>query len=256
VLPQPTDEVLSSIYTENYFLGSEDERARDRVANIKRATAGLYLNVIKQFVDAQKPHMLEIGCGSGDFLVEARDRGFTVEGIEYSEHAAAAANGRLGGQSVVVGSPDTVTLPTESYDVIAAFDVIEHVRDPKQSIHRIHSLLKPTGLAAIVTPSLDSWSRHLLGRYWMEYKPEHLTYFSRKSLRRLLENAGFTKVDFVPNYKVLTYDYISRHFDRFPVPVVSTITRAVRTVIPEVLAHRKVTVVASGTMALASKGAF
>ena len=238
----------------NYFLGSEDESAKEMVANLKRDTARLYLDVILPFVGEAGSRILEVGCGSGDFLVEARKRGLSVQGIEFSEHAAAVANERLGETAVLVGSPETVTLPANSYDVLAAFDVIEHLRDPKMSIDWMYLLLKRGGVAAIVTPSLDSWSRRLLGRHWMEYKPEHITYFSQKSLRRLLENAGFSSIQFVPNYKVLTYDYIARHFDRFQVPVVSAATRVVRTLMPDAFANRKWKLVASGTMAIARKG--
>ena len=253
VFPQPSDEVLSSIYTESYFIGSEDEKTAQMVADIKRATANLYLDVVTRVMNGQTSRLLEIGCGSGDFLIEASRRGFTVEGIEYSEHAAAVANSRLGEKPVVVGTPDTVEISPATYDIVAAFDVIEHLRDPKTSIEKFRLVLKPGGLIAIVTPSLDSWSRQLLGRHWMEYKREHITYFSERSLRRLLESAGFSSIEFVPNYKVLTYDYIARHFDHFPVPVLSTITHAVRRAIPEALANRKWELVASGMMAIARK---
>jgi len=252
--PQPTDTELASIYTSSYFLGSESESAARQVAQMKRATAKLYLDAIAQFIDVQRPRLLELGCGSGDFLVEAQHRGFGAEGLEYSEHAAQVANSRLGRNAVLVGSVDTADLPSQGYDVVAGFDVIEHVRSPKHSVRSIYSLLKPRGIVAIVTPSLDSWSRRVLGRHWMEYKPEHITYLSRKSLRRLLEGAGFMEFHFVPNYKVLTFDYIVRHFDRFPVPVVSPLLRMIRKLLPAALANRSFRIVASGTMAIARRG--
>ena len=80
------------------------------------------------------------------------------------------ANTRLGCSVVRVGSPEKKSLPTNEYDVIGAFDVIEHLRDPRQSLSDLHAALKSGGLLAVVTPLLDSWSRHLLGRHWMEYK--------------------------------------------------------------------------------------
>ena len=63
VMPQPTDEALSLIYNENYFLGSESESGKQMVADTKRATANLYLDVITQFVDPRRCDLLEIGCG-------------------------------------------------------------------------------------------------------------------------------------------------------------------------------------------------
>ena len=253
LFPQPTDETLSSIYSSEYFLGSNDKQAALRQGLLKRATAKLYLDALRPFIRKATPRLLEIGCGSGDFLIEAQSCGFEVEGLEYSEHAAADANARLGRQAVRVGSPEARCLPESTYDIIGAFDVIEHLRNPKRSLEYLHTALKPGGLIAIVTPSLDSWSRQLLGRHWMEYKTEHLTYFGRKSLVQLLETAGFKNVRFFSNYKTLSFDYISAHFDRFRVPVASPVLRVLRKALPAALAYRPIKVVASGVMALAEK---
>jgi len=253
LFPQPADDTLSSIYSNSYFLGSKDPESIQRQDVLKRATAKLYLDAIAPFVRAPKPKLLEIGCGSGDFLMEAKSRGFEVEGLEYSEHAASDANTRLCGPAVRVGSPEKKCLPTNEYDVIGAFDVIEHLRDPKQSLDYLYAALKPGGLLAIVTPSLNSWSRHVLGRYWMEYKTEHLTYFSRRSLTQLFQATGFDAVQFFPNYKVLSLDYVSSHFDRFRVPLASPLVHLLRRALPERLAHRPTKIVASGITAIAQK---
>lgn len=251
--PQPTDARLAEIYSSEYFLGSEGPEAARRVTELKRATAGLYLDIIRPLVKAASPKLLEIGCGSGDFLCEAQSRGFEVEGLEYSPHAAAVANARLSRDVVRTGSLEEIALPSNAYDVAAAFDVIEHVRNPGYFLRRLHAALAPGGAVIIVTPSLDSWSRRLLGRYWMEYKTEHLTYFSRKALRHMLEQSGFSDVKFVSNYKVLSIDYVYRHFEKFTVPLLTPVVRLVRRVLPEGIAHRRLKIVASGTMALARK---
>ena len=253
VHPQPSDQTLASIYSENYFLGSEDERATARVVELKRATATLYMDMIVPRLRNVQRRLLEIGCGSGDFLMEAQSRGFDVEGLEYSEHATEVANARLSRPAVRTGSLETVQLVANRYDVIVAFDVVEHVRDPIYTLERLYSALLPGGVVAIVTPSLDSWSRRVLGKYWMEYKTEHLTYFGLKSLRRLLEKTGFAEIEFTSNYKILSLDYIGRHFDRFRVPIVSGVLRRILNVLPSGLLHRKLKVVASGTMAFAAK---
>jgi SAM-dependent methyltransferase len=253
LFPQPTDDTLSSIYSSSYFLGANSPESIRRQAALKRATAKLYLDIIAPFVQARNPKLLEIGCGSGDFLMEAESRGFEVEGLEYSEHAAAGANLRLSRQVVRVGSPERKYLPPDQYDVIGAFDVIEHLRNPMQSLSDLHGALKSGGLLAIVTPSLNSWSRRLLGRYWMEYKTEHLTYFNRRCLKQLFEKTGFTNIQFFPNYKVLSFDYVAAHFERFPVPILSPFVHILRSVLPAGLAHRPTRIVASGVTALAQK---
>jgi len=251
--PQPTDERLAAIYSSEYFLGSKSARALENQRSLKSATALLYLNVLKPFL---KPNarLLEIGCGHGEFLVEAQSHGYHVEGLEYSAHAAGEANSRLGHAAVRVGSPEVDCLTASAYSLIAAFDVIEHLRRPRQTLEHLYTALEPGGIIAVVTPSLDSWSRHLFGRYWMEYKTEHLTYFSRKSLMHLLDRIGFTDIRFVPNYKTLNLEYVSAHFERFPVPVATPVMRLLHRLLPAKLATKPVTVVASGVMALGRKG--
>lgn len=251
--PQPSEQKLASIYSSNYFLGSKDALSLDNQRALKQATARLYLDGLAPFLRRAGLRLLEVGCGHGEFLLEAQSRGFEVEGLEYSTHAAAEANLRLGRDTVHVGSPEVDCLPASTYDVIAAFDVIEHLRRPKQSLEYLHAALKPGGLIAIVTPSLDSWSRHLLGRYWMEYKTEHLTYFSRKSLASLLKTIGFADITFASNYKTLNLEYVSAHFDRFPVPVATSIVRLLHRALPAKLVRRPVNIVASGVMAVARK---
>lgn len=253
--PQPSDETLASIYSRDYFIGSEDERAANRVTELKGATAKLYLDAIARRTRPVGPRLLDVGCGSGDFLIEAQTRGFDVEGLEYSEHSTDVANARLSYKAVQTGSLETIRLPASSYHVITAFDVLEHVRNPAYALECLHSAMTPGGVLVIVTPSLDSWSRRLLGRYWMEYKTEHLTYFGRKSLSRLLERIGFTAIEFISNYKILSLDYIGQHFQRFPTPLVSPVVRFVLAILPAKLAHRKIRIIASGTMAFARKSA-
>jgi SAM-dependent methyltransferase len=253
--PQPTDERLSAIYSSNYFLGSRDYRSLDNQRRLKRATARLYLNALARYLHEPHPRVIEIGCGHGEFLIEAQSRGYHVDGLEYSGHAAAEANRQLGFDAVRVGSPEANVLSRAAYDLVAAFDVIEHLRQPKQSLGYMHAALKPGGIIAIVTPSLDSWSRRLLGRYWMEYKTEHLTYFSHKSLGRLLSDIGFSNIQFSPNYKTLNLEYVAAHFARFPVPILTPFVRWVRRITPSKLAYKPVNIVASGLMAIARKPA-
>lgn len=250
--PQPGDSTLASIYSSDYFLGSKDAQSLQNQQCLKRATARLYLDALAPFLAPDRPRLLEIGCGHGDFLVQAQSRGFEVEGLEYSEHAARQANALLGRPAVRVGSPEAGRLHS-AYDLIAAFDVIEHLRAPRLALESMHAALKPGGIIALVTPSLDSWSRRLMGRYWMEYKTEHLTYFSRKSLANLLSATGFHQPRFLPNYKTLNLDYVASHFERFRVPLATPAVGLLRRILPRALVRRPANIVASGVMAIARK---
>jgi SAM-dependent methyltransferase len=251
--PQPDDTALAATYNDNYFLHGRVVEAEERMSSMKRATAVRYMDMIGRLVPERGCRLLEIGCGHGDMLVEARKRGYEVAGVEFSAHAVEIANRRLGGSTVSEGSIDTVELPAEYFDLVAFVDVIEHVRDPEVFLQRVHSVLKPGGMAFLITPSLGSWSRRAMGPKWIEYKVEHLFYFSERSIRKLLGSCTFYEIEIGPNRKVLTLDYLARHFDRFKVPAVSPIIGLLRRLTPDKLAYWHVVIPASGLIATARK---
>jgi SAM-dependent methyltransferase len=251
--PPPDDSALAAIYSDRYFLGEQNEEAAGRRSKMKSATAALCINELAALGRPETTELLEIGCGQGELLLEARNRGFRVSGLEVSPHAATVANRRLGTEAVRVGSINAVALPAEHFGVVVAVDVIEHVRDPKGFLTRIQELLEPGGAVLLITPSLDSWTRRFLRHHWMEYKVEHLFYFSAASMRLLLEQCGFGQIRVSPNRKVLTLDYLWRHFERFRVPLLTPLIRLLRRAVPERIAHRHLRVPASGLMAIARR---
>jgi 2-polyprenyl-3-methyl-5-hydroxy-6-metoxy-1,4-benzoquinol methylase len=251
--PQPDDAALAAIYSDCYFLGGPADDAAGRRSKMKSATGVLYIDALARLLRPENADLLEIGCGHGEVLLEARNRGFRVSGVEISAHAAAMANRRLGTQAVSVGAIETLSLARDHFNAVLAADVIEHVRDPEDLLLRIRELLIPGGIVMLITPSLDSWTRRLLGSRWMEYKVEHLYYFSAASIRLLLARCGFEDIRVSPSRKVLTIDYISRHFDRFRVPILSPLIGLLRRALPSPIAHRRLLVSASGLMATARK---
>jgi 2-polyprenyl-3-methyl-5-hydroxy-6-metoxy-1,4-benzoquinol methylase len=253
--PQPSDAELAGIYSDQYFLDEGDVKITEKVNKLKRATANAYLEqLVKENPPSQAQlNLLEIGCGMGDFLLEAQLRGFKVSGLEVTDHLVQFANRRLGTDSVQKGFLETSKYEAGTFDVIAFFDVIEHVRDPFVFMKQVNCLLKKSGKVFIVTPSLDSWSAKLLGNHWMEYKVEHLSYFNKKAMTLLLGKSGFHNIRFHSNYKVLNYDYINRHFVRFPVKGISPVLKMIRNLIPDKLAYKPVKMVASGMAIIADK---
>ena len=251
--PQPDNSVLAAIYSDGYFLGERSDEAVERRAKMKSATGALYIDALARLVRPENTDLLEIGCGHGEVLQEARRRGFRVSGLEISAHAAAIANRRLGVRTVSVGTLETLPRARDQFGAVLAADVIEHVRNPEDWLLRIHELLIPGGALLLITPSLDSWMRRLLRSRWMEYKVEHLYYFSGASIRLLLEHCGFDEIRVSPSRKVLTIDYLSRHFDRFRVPILSPLIGLLRRAAPSRIAHRHLLVSASGLMAIARK---
>jgi len=244
--PQPSESELNAIYSADYFLGEDTPEGHAQIAEMKGATARRYLKQIARYRGDEKGRLLEIGCGQGDFLLEAQKKGFDVSGIEISPTAAALANERLGSQKVTPGVLEQVTIEDGSFDVCVLSDVIEHTRDPIRFLSTIRRLLKPAGTLFIATPSLDSWSARLLSQNWMEFKPEHLTYFDGKTIQSLLHRTGFSQALVLPGWKILSLNYVAHHFARFPVPIFSTLLRGIAKLTPPRLRNANVPMLASG----------
>lgn len=253
--PQPSDDELARIYGADYFLGSDSEAGRQAVGEIKRATARLYLSKIRRYRGPESGRLLEIGCGDGDFLVLAEAEGWDVTGIEYSSAACEKARQRLKNGKVQCGELPPGGMAAEQFDLCVISDVLEHVRSPLDFLREVHRLLKPGGTLFIATPSIDSWSARFLRQKWMEFKVEHLTYFDRQTLQTALFKSGFREVIIQPGWKILSFDYVKKHFERFPVPVITTVLKFMARILPKGMQFRHRRIVASGMMVFSRKTA-
>lgn len=258
--PQATDAELAAIYGAGYFFGTGggSDRFEAEFADLKRATAAAYLDRVERYigwnsVTRRGRRLLEIGCGLGDLLAEAQSRGYVVEGVEYSADSVAGATQRLGPGIVRQGTIETTPAPPASCDLCVLSDVIEHTRDPLAVLRLVWQSLRPGGVVFVATPSLDSWSAKLLGRRWMEFKTEHLFFFDRATLESAVVRAGFEDVRIARGRKTLSPAYVSSHFARFPVPVLSSVASVADRVLPRVLRQRRISVVASGIDLVARK---
>jgi SAM-dependent methyltransferase len=254
--PQPSDGELGAIYGPDYVLVENDPVGEAMVLRSKRATADHYLDLLAAAGASARGRLLEVGCGAGNFLVRAADRGFDVTGVEYSPFAAERARQNLSGRGRVLhGEIGVLATERDTYDVCVLCDVIEHVRDPAAFLGELFRLLRPGGLLLVVTPSLDSWSARLLGARWMEYKAEHLYYYAPATITRQLQGAGFGRVALHRGTKKLSFDYVAAHFDKYPIAGLTPVLRVVRAITPRALREHLFPVVASGLVALARKPA-
>jgi SAM-dependent methyltransferase len=254
--PQPSDGVLANIYGRDYFLGTDAPEFSAQVAALKARTAASYLDAAAPWIPsgAEPTALLEIGCGDGHLLVEAERRGYNVTGVEYSPHSAARAQAKLKRGKVFVGDLESQSLPDASFDICILADVIEHVRDPRETLRLLWRKIRPGGLLLVATPSRDSWSAHLMGSHWMEFKTEHLSYFSRNTIEALLSQAGFETLFTRPGYKWVSLRYVAAHFAKYPVPIWSRLVATATRVTPDSIQLTPVRVAGSGLLSLARKG--
>ena len=251
--PQPSDEELARIYGADYFLGSDSEAGRKSVSELKQATARLYLSEIRRYHGPENGRLLEIGCGDGDFLAQAEAEGWRVTGIEYSAAACEKARQRLKSSDVRCGELADAGLAAGQFDLCVISDVLQNVRSPLSLLEEIHRVLKPGGTLFVATPSMDSWSARFLNRKWMEFKTEHLTYFNRQTVQTALFRSSFHEIIVQSGWKILNFDYVKKHFERFPVPLITPLLKLVARILPQKMQFQQYRVVASGMMVFARK---
>jgi SAM-dependent methyltransferase len=253
--PQPTDQELAEIYGPNYFAFSGDAEGQAHASALKSRTADYYLDLLEDY--CRKPltgSLLEVGSGHGDFLGRAAARGLAVTGIEYSAHSVQVASKKLGDRArVICGEIGQLLQSDERYDFIVFADVLEHVRDPHLFLQNVHALLKDSGIAIAIVPSLDSTSAKLMKSKWIEFKPEHLWYFSTNTCARLLYSENFGGVKSRPAKKSLSFDYVAEHFEHYPVQPYSAIVKFFKRIIPRMLLRVPIRVTASGIVMFAQK---
>lgn len=140
--------------------------------------------------------LLEIGAAYGLFLGAARRRGFTVTGVELSNPAAENARRELD-LDVRQGEIEAVDLDG-GYDVICAWDTIEHVPDPVSFVRRVAQLLGDNGVVVFSTPYFSSVPARLFKTRWWNLKPaEHIWHFTPETHRLVFAEAGLEISRFV-----------------------------------------------------------
>jgi len=257
--PQPSDQQLLQIYGPNYFIGSADNpELLNQFSIVKQATARLQLNQLEAHLakkgrSSDGLRLLEIGCGHGNLLLEARARGYHVHGIDYSDDAVAVTNQKLGFEAVRVAKTSVAEFPENSFDVCILADVIEHVRDPWSFLTQIWHMLDDQAVVFIATPNVECISARILRRHWVEFKQEHLFYFTGKTINRLLSQAGYVDIEIFRGQKVLTPAYIFAHFDKFPVPVLSSVMQVTRNCTPRKFHEMQIKISGNGLDIYASK---
>jgi len=143
--------------------------------------------------DAAAPRggeLLDVGCGTGNFLAAARDAGHRVTGIELDRNAARFAKERLGLQRVL---PLTISEfaaqnPGEKFDLVTFFEVLEHQAAPAKFLSNVKSCLKPRGCIALSVPNRERW---LTGPDVLDYPPNHFLRWNAGALKKFLELQGF-----------------------------------------------------------------
>lgn len=194
--PRPAPEALGRVYPSNYYSYDFEKKLGPLVMRFKKVAERAKVRAYEPYL-APGARVLDIGCGDGHALREIGDAypaPLELEGLEFSEHAIAAAE--RAGIRVHRGRIEDAPLPSESFDLVILNQLIEHVREPREVLAAIRRALKPGGHVFIETPNIDSLDARLFRRrYWGGYHlPRHFHLFDTRSLAALVSTSGLEPI--------------------------------------------------------------
>lgn len=205
VNPRPTGDDVLDIYTavkDPLYLA---ERA-GRVLTFEH-----HLKPMTRFTGpADGRRLLDVGAYTGVFVEIAAQHGWDAWGVEPSAWGVAQARTR--GLQMIQGTLEEANVDAGSFGVVTMWDVIEHVPDPAETLRAAWRVLEPGGYLIVHTMDLNSLFARVMGHRWPWFMEMHLTYFTRDTLRRMLEETGFTPTWMGMQGRYLQAGYLASRF--------------------------------------------
>ena len=189
VAPQPEDATLSRLYRSRYY-EPQSELSCDEDSKTRRYWAER-ADRLDRAADVER--VLDVGCGRGEFLRAAMDRGWQPWGFEMDVQALRRLPEAIRTRCLV-GDMERAPFEGRSFDAITLFDVIEHVRQPVEFLIRSRRYLRPSGTVMVTTPNAGVLKAKIKGRFWKYFEFErylHLYHFTPRTMELAFGQAGF-----------------------------------------------------------------
>lgn len=188
--PRPYQGGLEKYYNSPSYISHSNTKTslQDKLYRIARRIG---LRQKFKLIKVQQPfgRVLDVGCGTGEFLSYLLGRGYLVSGVEPNLHAREQA---IANYSISVVPALEQVAGTENFQVVTLWHVLEHVPDLRATFKRLFALLADHGLLVIAVPDRESWDASYYRDKWAAWDvPRHFSHFRKKDAERLLHEHGF-----------------------------------------------------------------
>ena len=195
--PMPSLDILPSYYKSEAYISHTDS-SKTLLDKIYQFVKGININHKIKLIDSldkEEKKILDIGCGTGDFLNVCKKNNYKVFGVEPNENANKIASNKIGGKLV----KNLNEILESQFDIITLWHVLEHVPNLEEYISQIKKLLKPSGYLIIAVPNFKSFDADYYKQYWAAFDvPRHLWHFSKKSIQVLFSKQQIKVIKILP----------------------------------------------------------
>ena len=195
---KPIPDNLEKYYDPNNYISHSDNgnNLLEKVyQTVKKYTLNKKVTLINKYSSTQKK-ILDIGCGTGEFLINAKNKNWITVGVELNDSARKKATDK---NLEIYSSLDAIN--NQKFDVITLWHVLEHLPDLDKQINKIVSLLNENGTLIIAVPNYKSYDAQYYREFWAAYDtPRHLWHFSQNAIKGIFKNKKIELVKTLPMY--------------------------------------------------------
>jgi len=211
--PQPAEENLNKYYESPDYISHTDSKKTviDQIYQwVKKSSLKSKVNLIDQLAP-EKGSLMDIGCGTGDFMVACKKNGWRTTGIEPNEKARTIGQEKLESSSGIKNYENIFQNIKEyrttverdrgekRFDIITLWHVLEHVPDITNYVRELHKLLAENGTLVVAVPNYKSYDATVYGKFWAAYDvPRHLWHFSKRSISLLFSRVEMEIIEIKP----------------------------------------------------------
>lgn len=176
-------------YGKNYF----EETSENLLLKNQRPLFSRWVKIIKRYKPSGK--LLDVGCGLGFFL-ESAEKYYDAHGIDISEYSIREARKRTKRSKLSIGNATNLNYENEFFDVITAFDLLEHISSPIKALKDFHRVLKPNGIIIVRVPNVSSIGEKIKKDGWFGYTDKtHISLLSNNDWLNLTKKTDFEILD-------------------------------------------------------------